>query len=477
MTSSSIVYENLLSLPRERDVKNNFHWLFCSTSFLAYSLIFYYIFLDAHSYESRHLFSWLLVLFFVFNLIYVIKVTHNLLLLFRYGIIWGTGFFVNVGYLIFDDAIYFANFGAEFQTNDITCLFLLASSLASFGVALAVRVSRERLEFRQSIPHICSAGVINPRMFFYVGLMVAVLFTTFLIWREGGFIILTSSTYRVNMVEGVKFGAGGSMVLIGIAMMLVSAISGSDGSVKRVLLVSVFLLFLQILAGKRADSLFPLIVMTVLLVNIYRLQYRIKYTMVMVIVLLSVVLGAFVGTSRVDKNMDLVFIKAQQAGPVLELHTANQMIGTFYAVVHNLKSGDFEYLFGKSYFDWVLRIPPAFLGLKRPDELAHEMKIGSQIMAQGGVYEISEAYWNFGIFGAFFIPFIVTLLLTRLLYLASANKRLTVISMVVFLSLGFMSTRGIWYQNFAYFRTLTSALLIFFILFPFYNNFWRVRPA
>ena len=172
---------------------------------------------------------------------------------------------------------------------------------------------------------------------------------------------------------------------------------------------------------KKSRLFVPSIYFVAVLATIQNINFTFNLRKILPIFILTLAIGAIIGNVRVDKDASFNIIKDNQAGEVFQLYTANQIIGTFYAVSHNIKVGEFEHLNGQSYIDWLKRIPPGFLGIDRPEELASQMKIGEQVMAQGGIYELSEAYWNFGIIGTFIIPFLVSFLIGRYIILKDLN--------------------------------------------------------
>ena len=120
-------------------------------------------------------------------------------------------------------------------------------------------------------------------------------------------------------------------------------------------------------------------------------------------------------------------------------------------------------LYGQSYFDYIMRTPPAFLGTDRPEDLALQMDVYGIMMAQGGIFEVAEAYWNFGLVGAFIVPFILTKFLAFLLEGGLKGTSNSFFYYVTFLSFSLMMPRGIWYQTFASWRLITICIIFTFI--------------
>ena len=88
-------------------------------------------------------------------------------------------------------------------------------------------------------------------------------------------------------------------------------------------------------------------------------------------------------------------------------------------------------------------------------------------MTKGGVHEITEAFLNFGYFGTFVVPLIWSTLFSTFEKNIIKTKELykskkVIIDFYAFISVVFliMSFRGIFYQNFTYFRTITIIILM-----------------
>lgn len=236
-------------------------------------------------------------------------------------------------------------------------------------------------------------------------------------------------------------------------------------------------LVLGLLAGSRADFLPQLFILLILGFNkslsgnfsAASLVRLISLLFLGVIFLAAGYFSAiFVALWRtgipIDSALDLLTNSAgnllfRDKGPyqVLYLETGNMMLGGFYAAIVNVSQSG--YLFGSSYFDYLLKAPPAFLGLPRPLGLEWAANINGLTMSQGGIFEVAEAYWNFGFIGCFIISFMLSYFFGWLLQKGLlGNNYFFLTWYIVF---GFHSFRSIWYQNFSYFRLLTIMLLIY----------------
>jgi hypothetical protein len=164
-------------------------------------------------------------------------------------------------------------------------------------------------------------------------------------------------------------------------------------------------------------------------------------------------------------NESFSIFSERSAGTVLSLSTGNQMAGHFYAIYAKLNVLSEPFLLGSNYFDFLLRTPPGFLGLARPEALAWQMDVAGYRMAQGGIFEVAEAYWSFWYFGAFFVPLIITWSITWFLKQGLVRQRNWFFFSCGYCALMLMSPRGIWYQTFAYWRVFTVLIVMYLAIF------------
>jgi len=146
---------------------------------------------------------------------------------------------------------------------------------------------------------------------------------------------------------------------------------------------------------------------------------------------------------------------------MLYLETGNMMLGGLYSAIVHVGDGITGYLWGQSYVNYILTAPPAFLGLPRPLGLEWVTDINGQIMSQGGIFEVAEAYWNFGLIGCFVVSFLISYAFGRLL--RRGIKYNNYFFLTWYLVFGFMGFRAIWYQNFSYFRIMTVMLVLYIV--------------
>ena len=275
---------------------------------------------------------------------------------------------------------------------------------------------------------------------------------------------------------GFEFGAANAILLFCTSAFLI--LSRLLGYPARQILLILFIIFLfPILAGSRADFLMQLGIFALVLLrsDVVRQGKQLKLpflklalTTASLFFVASYIavwrhIGDF-GLAFVQFIDSFTFITERSAGLVLSLETANQMAGHFYAVYAKTSFLGEAFLMGSSYFDFLLRTPPQFLGLPRPQDLAWQMDVAGQMMAQGGIFEVAEAYWNFWFFGAFFVPFVISFLMGSLLRKALICSESWLFAAISFETIMLMSPRAIWYQTFAYYRTATTLVVIYFLV-------------
>ncbi len=158
---------------------------------------------------------------------------------------------------------------------------------------------------------------------------------------------------------------------------------------------------------------------------------------------------------------------------ILNLETAGPIINSFYGGILTKPFENYPELGSSSYLNWLKNLLPRFLGVERVPGLEYFLNpyvgdtFGKLTFTQGGVHEIAEAYLNFGFFGSFIIPFIWSAIFSSFEKNIVQQKEINswnsnILDLNAFISLVFllMSFRGIFYQNFTYFRTITILILI-----------------
>lgn len=398
--------------------------------------------------------------------------SKNLLFSFRYSLVSILALGTTAAWS-YTGELYIAPFGMIYQTHEATSSLVTASLFALIGIHLGwstgrllSRSNETNIKYDIDLSHF--KGVIC------VSLILAYIAVSLYVYREGGFVSAEKSYGFDRNSIGLQFGVFNQLILYFVLLLFLLISMGSALSIPN-LIVVLGPFMLAILSGNRADFLMQ----TGLLFFVYYMSHaKIKVEKLPLLRLLFLAIILFYITSFMSvwrNNGDFaesltifkqssVFIKDRGGIPTISLATGNQMLGGFYAVYSKLHIFGEEFLLGKTYVEYLLMLPPAFLGLPRPPDRAWDMEVNGLLMQQGGLYEVVEAYWNFGMVGAFFVPFILTLGMASILNLCYARTKHHIFYASMFLVVGMNAPRGVWYQTFSYVRLLTILLCVFFAI-------------
>jgi len=169
--------------------------------------------------------------------------------------------------------------------------------------------------------------------------------------------------------------------------------------------------------------------------------------------------GIFYTLNEILKND--ILIRNINDHNILFVETGNMMIGGMYSAIVQVKENITGLLLGESYLNYIKMIPPSFLGLPRPQGLEWHTGIDGNILSQGGIFEVAEAYWNFGFIGAFTIPLLISYFYGYLFKKGVVN--FNYFYLIWFIVFGLHGFRSIWYQNFSYFRLFSVMMIIFLV--------------
>ncbi|MHB0824786.1 O-antigen polysaccharide polymerase Wzy [Stutzerimonas nitrititolerans] len=396
--------------------------------------------------------------------------SKNLLFSFRYSLVSILALGTTAAWS-YTGELYIAPFGMAYQTHEATSSLVAASLFALIGIHLGWSTGRllsssNENNIKYDIELSDFKGII------LLSFIVAYVAVGLYVYREGGFVSVEKSYGFDRNSIGVQFGVFNQLILYFVLLLFLMMSMGSALSIP-LLIVVLGPFILAILSGNRADFLMQ----TGLLLFIYYMAHaKIKLEKLPILRLLVLAVMLFYITSFISvwrNNGDFVeslsvfqqssvFLKDRGGIPTISLATGNQMLGGFYAVYSKLHILGEDLLLGKTYVEYLWMLPPAFLGLPRPPDRAWDMEINGLLMQQGGLYEIVEAYWNFGMIGAFFVPFFITLGMASVLNLCYARAKHHIFYASVFLAIGMNAPRGVWYQTFSYIRLLTILLCMFF---------------
>lgn len=474
-------YPLLFGIPTARDSKLVF---FSAILFLGMSIAGYII--DG-IWSKFPFFEFFTILLALHAVVSILSIRRNFFYLVRYFLVWFLIFVTCLVWAIFDGEMKVAPFGTQFQTSEITRVLVFGGFLSLCGSLLG---------WHTSLHSICSQDIGNfvlrspdRARLRRAGIFLVVVFSLLYLYKSGGFISGASVYGSKTRDVGFVFGVFNIFHFLGISLLLISSISYSRIRL-RYLLLSMASLFLGLLAGSRADFLPQFFILLLVIFNFRAISEitrvnRFKVFASFVLFLLLLVVGYlsafFLGLWRSGLSVDAALLVMLELGAeliyrdvgafrMLYLETGNMMLGGFYAAIYNVREEVTGLLLGGSYYNYFLTAPPAFLGLPRPLGLEWSANINGIPMSQGGIFEVAEAYWNFGLIGCFGVSFFLSYSFGWILkHGLLANNYFFLVWYITF---GLHSFRSIWYQNFGYFRLMTIMLLIY--LFAMFTFRWFV---
>lgn len=402
----------------------------------------------------------------------------NILFLFRYFLIWVLVFATTTVWAIYGGEVAVAPWGQQYQTYENTMKLVYAGFLSMSGAAVGWLLALRKME--HSRPTVFSLSRSKQKLLFTAGGILALLAGLSYLYAAGGFIDSVGVYGSKPKPELVEFGVFNIFHYVGIATLLLASLAKSKIN-NRVILFILLTLTMGMLAGSRADYMPQALILLLLFyhkhINFFLRKFNYRKLVAFLgvgflLVALAYVLGSFIAIWRTSGDLagtlDLLF-SVDRLGIIIEMYgqemlwleTGNMMLGGLYAAIVNVAQGNTGLLLGESYFDWLLKAPPAFFGLPRPEGLEWAMDIDGVRMSQGGVFEVAEAYWNFGFVGCFFVSLSISYFFGFLL--KKGLKYNNLFYLTWYLVFGFMGLRAIWYQNFSYFRIMTVMLVIYMI--------------
>jgi hypothetical protein len=132
-------------------------------------------------------------------------------------------------------------------------------------------------------------------------------------------------------------------------------------------------------------------------------------------------------------------------------------------VIHAIQNGLYEPLMGKSYLDFISRIPPESIYPDRPESLAWFSVWVYDDSSGGGMNEMGEIYLNFGIYGSLFVPGIISYIIGWA-YKRHLTNPLNIWHSLPFIGLIAVYTRGLLYQTFDSFKAWITVLVLYFAI-------------
>ena len=431
------------------------------------------------------LLSWIFILFdykvdslfFFFSLMMfgfiLIKNSSNIITMIRTFFLAIIGFMA-MGTKFIDDNAWFGHHMQESQSIEIATLMFLLTNIALFGSEIGFLLS--------SNCKIISSKklVFEGKTFFYIT-FILLIFVSYLIslsrlniltatYGSGGGVSMPLS--NLNAISNILFYS-----LILLYFKFTNIYNWSANKYKYLIIFSGIFLFLysEILHGVRMDALNG-IFGAVILYLVYsgkslRLNWKIFLLGALLFVIFQVIgmVRSSLQSMTLGQHYDLIIygfssiFTGSKSGILFYQGTINDIATTFSGIIMMLEENMINFYYGSSYFDYILRIPPAFIYPDRPQDLAW-IFVNNGLTSGGGFFELAEAYLNFGVMGVLIVPFIISFLFGYGYKLFIYNKYSLLGSMLLF---GLLSSflRGILYQSFALYKSVITGFIIIMFFF------------
>jgi hypothetical protein len=388
----------------------------------------------------------------------------NLLFQSRLLILATIGYFAGLVKAI-DPLAAFSPVGIDYQTIEVGAKMFGLTSIALFGAFLGLEVGFGRWRPNSLMWPGTSYSISNTRIHFYFATII-ILIAGYLSARSYGNSVFDSG-YASGTGQGQLLG---NLQVIGVIAMVIAVTTGVRIN-KMWVMPTIILLGLYyfvwgiLIRGGRIEVLSGLIAVFVALAaangKIAHFNFR-HYIIVFILAAFMEAWGSLRSTLSSSGVPDETIIEGYkrllEAG-IYHAGTISGIATTFSNMIHMVENSVVPYDYGLSYFNFLLRTPPEFLYPGRPQDLAwifDEHGYG----AIGGIFELAEAFYNFGLIGCFIVPFIISCVIGRTYKRAMTGNFLSLFILASILASTF---RGGWYQTFAYYKSILTGLIIYFI--------------
>lgn len=449
----------------------------------------------------------------------VLSFNGNIVIILRYLLIAIPIYATSLLWFLYKGDVKTHYLGYAYQTLESTTVLVTGGFLSILGCALGwhwgcFRFSNLIISKQSSHPSSMVNTYLNSKKknLAIVGCFGCLMAGALYFYISGG-LIGEGKVYTQNKLEISTLFATSNVFQMFFAALALIANSKLERDFKiYVMTVTMLGFLLGILAGSRADYLFPMLIIAYVFLLDFgksRSQTRSEYhdrsfkkrkSLKSKVLFSSLVFGLIIGAyflasaiaiwryapesnifnlflDIVFNYQDFIFIEFR-GEKVFWMETANHAIGGFYSMIAQHDLGLYRYFPGETYLYMVPRLIPSFI---RPDEwdqamdLAWYTDIRDQVITQGGIFEPAEAYANFGILGCFFISALGSYFLVWLL--KQSFKRHSIFYLAWYITCGFLMLRGVWYQNFVFVRA-ASVMAVFYILLYFLRPSWiKIRSG
>lgn len=401
--------------------------------------------------------------------------SDNILFLARTFILGFIGYFPMIVKILYGQDALFSGYEKSTQEFDIATIMYVTTSFALFSSQIGFAAARYK---RQPNGRASKALVWPPAIrssdteYWYVasvaGVLLAVVSAYFFITGYGPSILVAGYGAPERLDKGIPVGIANVLGAIGIFSLFIAGLKGYLYRWKLIfLLVSgVFIIYSQLLMGLRQDAMSVLFGLVVLFGVVSRREIGLKLGYLPLIVISYIFFEGW-GIARTALAAGIPFTDIVSAAftsiddsGVIRLGTVSPIATTFSNTVFMIENQMINLSLGKSYLEWLLRIPPEAVYPGRPADYALMFE-EYDLSAGGGFFELAEVYMNFGIAGALIIPGFVSFLMGRAYYYAM--NRQTMLGYFLLFSFLTIFFRGTWYQTFAFFKAFLVCMLAYVI--------------
>lgn len=390
-------------------------------------------------------------------------------------------FSIAVGYLFSNDYIWvFSPLQVMAARDDILIRQMLTIGLIGLiglvvGMQLVGLMQRGRSIEASGWLRIPPAKTLDPAIF--VCLLAIPLFTSWLSAPSSTIMTSAYATGPESTAEAVGFGAASK---VGYAFLLVLLIdlqreaNAWRRKIKSRAWLAVFgiiVVFFQIMRGDRdCASMIAAVAflhMTAPLahstlrqrVELFRLRARKMAVPLALVVVLFLVLGT-VRSELADMGAQALKIDpARTVELAFQQTTWTAVLWTNLAAAYEYRSGAMEFHYGQTYLDYAASLMPGFLamtiGFERPLESFRgpAWEVGRTITTCGGIHAAIVPFWNFGIFGTFFILMLYGYLVGRVEIISGSYK---LWPRLLWAGLLLSSFEWFWYGDMIFIRSLMA---------------------
>ena len=423
-------------------------------------------------------FGWVFFFYGITNLILAMWFfRNNALFQSRLLLLVTIGYFAGLVKAI-DPSAAFSPVGIEAQTLEVGAKMFALTSLALLGAFTGLEAGFGRQRNPSYVWPSTVSSMSRPYTHFYFATII-VLIAGYLSARSYGDSVFESA-YASGSGEGQSLG---NLQAIGVIGMVIAVSAGVRINKNWIMPVLIFLglyyfVWGILIRGGRTEVMSGLFAVFIAFAAAKGRIASFKLQNFIAIFFLTVFMeawGALRSTLASVNAPEETIIEGYKRLMELGIYHAGTISGiatTFSNTVHMVENSVVNLDFGKSYFDYLLRTPPEFLYPGRPQDLAWMFQAHGYI-AIGGMFELAEAFFNFGLIGCLVVPFIISFVIGTA-YRKSLNGHF--LWLFVLASILAETFRGAWYQSFAYYKGAVTGVILY-MGFMFVANLYSKRRS